>query len=798
MNTSKAHTITCSHCGDECLEDSFQYDDKAFCCNGCQTVYEILSQNELDDYYAIQDLPGIKINSKPNSRFDYLDDIETIERLVDFQDEKITKIQFYLPQIHCSACLWLLEHLYKLNEAILSSRVNFLKKECYLTFDHQKVSLREVVELLSLIGYEPNITLNQTEKERKRSVSKKLVYQIGLAGFAFGNIMLMSLPEYFGLDPESFNAFRPWFSWINLNLATPITIFSGQDYFKSAYRSISQKRLNIDVPIALGILVLFLRSSYEIIAKIGPGYFDSLCGLLFFLLLGKVFQEKVYHQLSFERDYRSYFPLSITQLKNGKETSIPLNKIKKGDKVLIRNGELVPVDAYLIKGKAKIDNSFATGESAPINKALGDKIYAGGRQVGEAIQLEVIHPLNQSKLTRLWSEYAEKEKSSATFSSMTDQISHWFTPVILLIALIAGGYHFFIGIGKAIEVFSAVLIVACPCALALAAPFTFGHATRWMGRQQCYLREAAVLEAMAKVNHIVFDKTGTLTVTQKEKANYVGKNLSPNECQAIYSLVSQSTHPLSQLIKTVLQPNTSIDSNLFEELEGKGIKGSVKQVNYRIGSKKWLLGERSNALASEVYIEKEGEILGFFTIQNTYREGLKEMLQRLTKKNRFTVISGDNDSEKNFLASIFPEKSKLLFNQTPKDKLEVVRSINQNKEHSMMVGDGLNDAGALREAEVGVSIAEDVNAFSPACDIIVHGSKFSQIPQFLTMAKAAKNIVIASFIISFLYNIIGLSYAVQGALSPVFAALLMPISSITVVGFVSLAVYVKGLQVSRV
>ena len=785
----------CYHCGDECVDEKIFSKGKLFCCHGCQTVFEILSENEMCNYYELENMPGISMKSKKEARFDYLSQVDVIEKLIDYQDENIYRVQFYLPQIHCSACLWLLENLYKLNEGVNSSTVNFLKKEIYITFEHQKLSLKELVELLTSLGYEPKITLNQLDDQKKKPISRKLMYQIGLAGFAFGNIMLMSLPEYFGLDTDSFEEFRPWFTWINLALATPVAFYSGQDYFKSAWKSLRIKRLNIDIPIALGVLVLYIRSFYEVVTQTGSGYFDSLCGLLFFLLLGRIFQEKIYHQLSFERDYRSYFPISVTKLAMGKETDIPINDVKKGDKIMIRNGELIPVDAYLIKGHARIDNSFATGESAPVNKELGDKIYAGGRQVGEAIQLEVIQPLNQSKLTRLWNEYSEKENSTATFSVMTDKISEWFTPIILLIAIAAGIFHLSSGIGRSVEVVCAVLIVACPCALALAAPFTFGHATRWLGKQSCYLREAAVIEQMAKIDNIVFDKTGTLTVNNQGKVNYDGTIITQQIKAQLYSLVNQSTHPLSRLIKIDLGEQNSQQVEEFQELEGKGVQGKIGGVMYRLGSSQWILNKVTDQGQTQVFLEMDGVNVGTFSFENEYRAGLADLVKNLAQDYSMSLVSGDNEGQRTNLERLFPKGTQMLFNQSPKDKLEVIKTLNSQNHKTMMVGDGLNDAGALREAYVGVSIAEDVNAFSPACDAIIGGDRFKDLSRFIAFAKSSKNIVIVSFIISFLYNIFGLSFAVQGQLSPVFAAILLPISSVTVVGFVSLAVWIKSRKI---
>ncbi|MEQ8907817.1 MAG: heavy metal translocating P-type ATPase metal-binding domain-containing protein [Vicingaceae bacterium] len=794
---SKKTPTSCYHCGDDCLSTALKADDKVFCCQGCKTVYEILQSNDLCDYYELESKPGISPKTKSQKKFDYLEHESIIEELLDYQDDTISKVQFYLPQIHCSSCLWLLENLYKLNPAVQQSRVNFLKKEIYLTFNHHELSLRKLVELLASLGYEPSITLDQLKSERKKPISKRLLYQVGLAGFAFGNIMLLSLPEYFGFDERSLKEFASWFSWLNLALATPVAFYSGQDYFKSALTSLKNKRLNIDVPIAIGVLVLYIRSVYEVMSQTGAGYFDSLCGLLFFLLIGRIFQEKIYHQLSFERDYRSYFPISINKVEGGVEKSIPVQEIKKGDKIVIRNGELIPVDAYLIKGKANIDNSFATGESEPIEREIGSKLFAGGRQIGEAIILEVIRPLAQSKLTRLWSEHAartETQTEQVSFSALTDKISQWFTPIILLIAGLSGLYHFQFGVGASIEVITAVLIVACPCALALAAPFTFGHAMRYLGRLSCYLREAAVIEQMAEIDLLIFDKTGTLTYGQNRKVNYLGEDLSEEEQESIQAILSQSNHPLSRIIASHLPIGEELKVTHFSEIAGKGLSGKTTVGSFRLGSASWLGEAQPNQLATSVFIELNGKVKGYFEVSNQYRKGLKSLLQKLSQHYQLSMISGDHAGQKEKLKGIFPKNSDLKFEQSPEDKLVYIKTQQAKDKQCMMIGDGLNDAGALLQSNVGVSIAENVNAFSPACDVILEADRFDLLAKILNFTKSCKRIVLISFVISFLYNAIGLAFAVQGLLSPVFAAILMPISSVTVVGFVSFAVWVKKVQ----
>jgi len=659
--------------------------EKYFCCNGCKTVYEILSQGDLCDYYRMEDKPGISMKSKSQNRFEYLENERVQEKLLSFKNETIGMVDFYLPQIHCSACLWLLENLHRLAPEVVSSRVNFLKKEIQIRFEHQYLSLRKLVELLSSLGYEPKITLDSIEQPKKKPLSRRLIFQVGMAGFAFGNIMLLSLPEYFGLDLESYNQFSGWFAWLNLLLATPVAFYSGQDYLKSAWHSLKQKRLNIDVPIALGVLVLYFRSLYEVVSHTGSGYFDSLCGLLFFLLLGRIFQEKIYHQLSFERDYRSYFPISVSKIIDRKEKETPINEIQKGDRILLRNGELIPVDAYLIKGEAKIDYSFVTGESLPVNQKIGDKIYAGGKQTGEAIELEAISALNQSKLTQLWVNYSESKSNTSTFSALTDRISRYFTPIILLIALASGliQAHFF-DWSTAIEVMSAVLIVACPCALALAAPFAFGHAIRFLGKKDCYLRDSKVIEEMADLRQVVFDKTGTLTAQEEPKISYHGSALNDFEQSVFRAVFEQSNHPLSRMLREKLSAVKKIQIDHFEELSGKGLMAVIEGKVYQAGSPKWLNYELAAGKDSLVVLAFEKEVLGYFKIEQQYRKGLENTLYRLAKNYKLALISGDQTGERTHLQDFFPKNSELHFNQSPEEKLKFIRRQQIKGEKVMM------------------------------------------------------------------------------------------------------------------
>jgi Cu+-exporting ATPase len=780
-------TNNCFHCGLEfSINEEIIFDEKKFCCNGCKTVYEIFSQNDLTCYYDFQNAPGAT-PQEIDGKYDFLDDDKIISKLLEFNENTLCIVSLYIPHIHCSSCIWILENLHKLQKGVSTSQVNFPEKKVRITFDSSKVKLKELVCLLSSIGYEPYISLDNYNEEIK-NVDRSLIYKLGIAFFCFGNIMLLSFPEYFEVEEFWINQYRGFFRWLIFSLSLPSFLYSASDYYISAYKSITSKMLNIDIPIALGILVMFIRSTVDIIFDLGQGFFDSLTGLIFFMLLGKLFQQKTYSFLSFERDYKSYFPIAITKLNaNGTEIPIQVYDIEKGDRLLIRNQELIPVDGILISEKTSIDYSFVTGEAIPIEKNSGDKVYAGGKIIGKVVELEVLFSVSQSYLTQLWSNDVFQKKIDQKHKTITDKVSQYFTPILLVLALVVFGIWLFIDVSTAFNVLTAILIVACPCALALTAPFTLGNVLRIMGNQKMYLKNATVIEQLAKVDTIVFDKTGTITSNKKSSINFHGEDFSEYDRKIIKSTLRGSNHPLSRKIYDFLPDLEKYEATFFNEITGKGIEAKINNHKVVIGSSAFVkFIETNETKQTKVHIKIDKIYKGYFVFDNQYRNGLEDLFQKLNSKYELIILSGDNEGEKETLKGILPLNTQLIFNQKPEQKLEYIEKLQLQGKNVMMIGDGLNDAGALAQSNVGISISENVNVFSPACDGIMDASQFSKIEYYLTFSKNAMRTIYMSFGLSILYNIVGLSFAISGNLSPLVAAIIMPLSSITVVSFVTI------------
>ncbi|KAA8486645.1 Cu+-exporting ATPase [Arcticibacter tournemirensis] len=785
MKSSSTSTDTlCFHCGNDISGPIYTADDKQFCCAGCKGVYQVLSNNNLCNYYHYNQTPG-QTKKEVEQHYEFLNEPKIFSQLVDYTDQNITLITFYIPAIHCSSCLWLLEHLHKLNGGVMQSRVDFLKKQVAITFNHQEISLKDLVELLASIGYEPLISLQDIVKEKKDTVNRDLVRKIAVAGFCMGNVMLFSFPEYLGLSSLE-HQFQSLFGWLNLAFAIVITFYCCRDFFMSAWGSIKNKVINLDTPLALIVAVLFLRSAFEIITQTGPGFTDTLSGLAFLLLMGRWVKQRTYNHISFNRDYRSYFPVAVTVIKDGEEKPVPIADLNIGDRILIRNNEIIPADSILMKGEGYFDFSFVTGESQPVSKVLGEIIYAGGRQIGEALEMEIVKPVSQSYLTRLWNNEAFKGTDSK-IKNFNDTIAQYFSAAVLFVAFAAAGSWWVLGdTTKAWDAFSAVLIVACPCVLALSTPLTLSTVLGLFDKNNFYLKNTDVVEQLARIDTLVFDKTGTITCPNVVNLTFTGR-LSTKEEEVIASAARNSSHPLSREIVKWLSVKEVRPVFEYREIAGKGIVAIVDHQEVQLGSRSFISDDKDAAdSSSSVHISINGTYKGFFKVKQQWRAELKGLIDALKPQFRMHLISGDTFSERKSLDAIFPPYVPMYFKQSPHDKLNYVKRLQSAGNKVMMLGDGLNDAGALRQSDLGVAVTDNINNFTPGSDAILKGEALAKLPYFIRHAKSAVRIIEYSFVIASVYNLIGVYFAVQGKLSPLTAAVLMPLSTITIIIFTNL------------
>lgn len=792
----EVETKTCFHCGDVCKENTIVFDQHNFCCEGCKLVYELLKDNNLCNYYDITKSPGQAAeNEQRRASYASLDEVGVREKLIQFEDDKLSRVTFHVPIMHCSSCIWLLEHLSKLKEGIISSTVNFPRREVTVDFEKGKVKLSEIAALMSATGYAPAISLGDLELKEKKKRFNSRVMKIGIAGFCFGNIMMLSFPEYLSVgDLKEVPQLRTFFAWLSLVLSLPVLLYCASDFFVSAWKAIRFRSLNIDAPIALAVAVTFSRSVYEIVSGSGTSYLDSMSGIVFFMLIGRYFQDRTYQNLSFERDYKSYFPIAVSVRKNGKEESVAVTKIQRGDKIVIRSGELIPTDAILLSEKADVDYSFVTGEANAVRKVRGEKIFAGARQTDGAIELEVLKETSQSYLTQLWNHDSFSQRKAEEQKTYIDNINRWFTSGVLAVSFGAALIWFFIDKTQSLNVMTAVLIVACPCTLLLASTFTNGNVLRWLGRNHFYLKNSTAIDRLATADTIVFDKTGTITNGGEGQIDFEGTLSLERELPAVVALASQSGHPLSRrIVSAFSSANKNWKVNSTREIAGKGLSGIIDGNEYVLGSADFAgAAGQTKKSGAEVWLAVNGKVRGKFIIHNHYRNGFSEVAEQLKKNYRLELLSGDNDAEKETLAPIFGNE--MHFGQSPHDKLNRIVELQAQGKKVVMIGDGLNDAGALMQSNAGIAISDDMNNFFPACDAILDGKNFNQLPQLLSFSRVARKVVIASFVISVLYNLCGIFFSVRGEMSPLIAAVLMPASSFSVIAITTISVRVAALR----
>jgi Cu+-exporting ATPase len=797
MHIEVLEEVICFHCGDECSDSPILHQDKSFCCQGCEQVHELLNDNQLSAYYECDIKPGI---SPTNKNFDYLNNPVFRDRLITFSNKEFSKVSFHLPAIHCRSCLYLLENLQKLNPQIIKTSLNFGKKDLTVWFKEDQLSLGALASLIASLGYEPHIS--NVDENTQNNSQKHLFLQLGIAGFCAGNAMLFSFPEYLGIEDSSL---QQLFGYLNLALGSVAVFYSGSDYFRNVFAHLKLRKMTIELPILLGILVGYGRSAYEIISHTGAGYIDSVSSLIFFLLIGKWFQQKSFDFLSFERNYKAYFPLVVNKIVSGKEVTAPLEEVKIGDRLLIRNQEIIPADAYLLKGKSEMDYSFVSGESELIAIEAGQSIYAGGKHRGEAIEIQISKELNQSHLTQLWEQKAFKDPDhkSENWENFANQVGFYFTIILLSLGTSAGIYWYNVDPSRWSNAVVSILVIACPCALAVSYPFALGHGIRWLAKNHFFVKDIQAFERMAQVDTLVFDKTGTLTLqSQKEPRIQLNRKLSDKEWNAIYSLVFQSTHPLSKQVKKFLNRRSLIALKQFKEVTGKGLEAYFDEVLVQIGSAKYTqnhLASPEGFITSEtrLFISINHNPIGFLEFPWENRPGVEALLHRLRHQYEIHLISGDKKEHASHLLDWFEDKDLVKFECSPLEKMEYIQKLQKQGKIVAMIGDGLNDAGALKQAQVGIAVSDDHLHFTPSSDAILKGSELPQLGNYLQYTQFGLKLIKASFLLSLVYNGFGLSYAIQGNLYPLIAAILMPINSISMLIIANVGMNWRGQKLTR-
>ena len=770
-----ARTTTCRHCGDPVPVERVDSGSGPFCCAGCLAVFELIRREGLDHYYRCAETPGRsqrEAATRAPDRFSSLDDPAVAAAFLEFDDGEIVRACLPVPALHCASCVWLLERLWKLHHGVLASEVDLLRQSIRVTFRPGVTSLRAIAERLATLGYEPTVTIEHAVAAVP-AARRRLYRQLGVAGFAFGNIMIFSIPRYANGGPLE-PGFERLFDTLNLAFALPVLLFSASHWFTGAWRAVRARHVTLDFPVALGLSVIFARSVFDIATGSGEGYLDSFTGLVFFLLLGRLFQQKTFEQMAFDRSYRSFFPLSVRVERAGGCDVRPIAALVPGDHIVVRPQELVPADAVLLDGGGAVDYAFATGEQTPVAVTAGEAVRAGGRVTGRTLRLRVTRAVSHSRLASLWASPVLGGSKPSAYAAVTDRFGLWFTVLAVGLAA-AAAWWWWPDAGMSARVATAVLIIACPCALTLAAPVTLGTALGRLGQHGFYARTSDVVFALGQIDTIAFDKTGTLTSAAAPVVVEHG-GLNEADWRLARALACESVHPVSRALCDAGVGHGTVTE--LNEQPGHGVSGVVDGRQVRIGSAAF--AGAGVEVPADVTAVSVGDRIGWARVAVPERAGIEEAVRSLARTHQLSLISGDNEREAGRWAPVFGDA--MAFRQSPEAKLEAVQALSRQGRRVLMLGDGLNDAGALAAAHVGVAVSDATACVVPACDAVIAGSRVRDLGAVLWYARCARHVILLAFVISVLYNVVALGLAVSGALTPLASAILMPVSSLTVVG----------------
>jgi Cu+-exporting ATPase len=738
----------------------------------------------MDAFYKYEPMAGSKPAKERPDQYAFLDLPELRTRYITFENEQQVRVNLSLPAIHCSSCIYLLENLHKLEAKVLRVQVHFARKEAAIVFS-PGYALSELALLLNYIGYPPDFSKTKIGKIKQ---DRTFLFQLGTAGFAFGSIMLWSTPDYFGLGADNAE-FRNFTAILSFIVSLPVLLFSARSYFVSAFKALRSKSINLDVPITLGIIALYTQSVLQIFSWKGAGYMDSFAGFIFFLLIGKWFQNLTYASLSFDRDFNSFFPVAIQRLRADlSKEIIPIEQLQIGDVLEVRNEEIIPCDSELLSEETFIDYSFVTGEALPILLKKGALVYAGGQVQGLACRLQVKATTNRSHLTQLWNETKDKTPKNQLIRYQ-DRLSRYFLLILLLIASVSGIAWYFIDSSSVFRVVVAILIVACPCALALSAPFTLGNAMRVLGKAGLYLKNTSVVEALTSIDTIVLDKTGTLTDPTSYQITVADFNLTEQEFTVFVNMARQSTHPLSKALALANQTTPLLDLVSLEEIKGQGMRAQFEGEIYLLGSAAFI-GEAHLAKGSELFLKTQNSSAHLVFTSSWRTTAIEKIVQGYGASNCY-VLSGDHNQDQAALLQLGFLKDQLYFELSPQQKADQIEQLQKEGKQVLYIGDGLNDVGALGKAEIGIALSEDMFRFTPSSDGILEAKSLGHLIQFMGIGRYAKRVLQICLAFSLSYNIFGLSIAISGQLTPLIAAILMPISSITIVLLSTLLIQTK-------
>jgi P-type Cu+ transporter len=788
LNLSK--TIQCSHCHLEFNEEVMIKDEEHyFCCNGCQGVFHLLSDEGLDSFY---EKAGSTKLSPPTQQYEDSSNFNApafYDKFVKINSDGFSQVSLIIEGIHCSACVWLNEKALHKMDGVIEANINFTNNKATIVWADDVVKLSGIIDMIRAIGYNAYPYDASIQEVQANAQRKDYYLRMAVAIFASMNVMWIAVAQYAGYFTGITQDIKTILNIAEGVLATPVLFYSGWIFFRGAYYGAKNKVVNMDLLVATGASLTFIYSLYITIVEDGEAYFDSVSMIITFVLIGKFLEVLSKKNAADTLDIiGKNLPSEVNIVQDGKIVSCNLNDVAIGDTVVISSGEKVLLDGEVVKGEGSFDESNLTGESDPIYKSIGDTIVSGTVSVDADIHYVASRDFEHSTLSNLVSLLESAINKKPKIEQMANKLSEHFSTTILALSFITFIVWWILphSFETSFMVGISVIVIACPCALALATPVATLVGLSLGAKKGILFKEAALLETMAKIDVLVLDKTGTITVGKPEVVNEIV--YKEFDRALLYALVKSSNHPIASGILKFIK-NESIEEIMFDyykQVPASGIQAMYKEKSVLGGNLKLInsAGITSDYVSdnSLFYFCIDNEIVAIYELSDQIKENAKSLVSNLARKNVKTVmLTGDHAKTAQKVAAEVGI-DEYLYEQTPENKSEYINQLHKDGKTVIMVGDGVNDILALAQADIGIVMGSGSDIAVDVSDVVLLNDSLKSLEDAFKISRTTYGLIKQNLGISLVYNAITIPLAMAGYVIPLVAAISMSVSSLLVVG----------------
>lgn len=800
-------TSNCFHCNELIppgidLNVSINNVEQAMCCIGCQAVAQTIVDNGLTQYYSVRTEPANKGQSLVPEQLqkNKLLDEEVLQNefvFHDDNDEQDSKEAILtIDGISCAACAWLIEMQLDKLSGLISINVNATTQRATVKWQDSKLKLSEILLSIENIGYQAlPFKANDAEINNKKQ-SKAFIKRLGISGILMMQIMMIAVGLYFGAFADMAEHNKIYLRWVSFILAIPIIFYGALPFYTGAFRALKAKRLSMDVPVSIAILLAFSASAWATITEQGEVYFESISMFTFLLLIGKFLEFRARSRAAqVSANLLKLMPMTATKViaategETNTEKLVAAKQLVQGDIVIVKPGEVVPADGIIISGNSQLNEAMLSGEQLPINKAANDNVFAGTINGDGNITVEVKQASNKSFLSQLIRLSEQSQAHKPKLAQLSDKIAQYFVAVILLTSIATALYWHQHMPEEAFWITLSVLVATCPCALSLATPTGLTAATTRLNRDGIMVKSAHVMEAIPKLNCFAFDKTGTLTTGEFsiDRVQVIDQSSGDNEGNILAiaaALESHSEHPIAKPFAA--HRDFSISASEVKVESGKGVRGSISNIDYAIGKVNWLLSthedaEMKSTLAhASCVLMANNTVIAAFYLVDKIRDEATTVLSTLNQKNSTMILSGDSQIACDKIAKQLPI-DKALGGLTAQDKMLQIQAARQGGCTVAMTGDGVNDSPVFGAAHVSIAMGCGADITKSGADVILLNNKLSSINTLIKVSHKTRRIIFQNYLWAFGYNAIVLPLAVAGYITPYMAVIGMSASSILVI-----------------